>query len=150
MIADLAAARIEAPADTVFAFITDPQRLDLWSVGTWRTELRSDGLIEGWAMATGARILVRIDPLPERRLVDYHIGQAPDALAPRIHARVIPGPASGHGLGQSTLLLTALRSAEMDDARWQRLRTTHAFEVDLVKSLIETGHDHRVRAGPGG
>ena len=144
-IADLAAARIGADADTVFAFVTDPARLNLWTFGTWRTVLHPDGLVEGFAMGTGARIFVRIDADPGRRLADYHVGPAPDRLAPRIFARVIPGTVTGHGPDSALLTLGAVRAAEMDEDRWKRLVRMHAVEVDLVRQLIETGHDHRLR-----
>lgn len=143
MTADLASVRIAAAADAVYGFVSDPARLNLWSVGTWRTVLHGDGLVEGWAMATGARILVQFDPCPGRRMVDYRIGPTPDALTPRIFARVIAGETTGHGPGSCLLLLGALRTTEMEQDRWDRMIRTHAFEVDLVKALIESGHDHR-------
>lgn len=43
----------------------------------------------------------------------------------------------------SMLLMIALRASDMDEVRWQRLKDTHAVEVGLIKSLIETGYDHR-------
>ncbi|RMF34713.1 MAG: hypothetical protein D6754_14550 [Alphaproteobacteria bacterium] len=143
MIADMAAVRIEAPAETVFAFLADPGRLDLWSFGTWSTTRHPDGLIEGRALQDGARIWLRIAADADALLIDYHLGATPQALAPRIFARIVPGRVTGHGADCATLILTALRSAEMDDERWGRLIRAHAFELDLVKSLIETGHDHR-------
>lgn len=143
MIADTAAARIEAPARAVFDFMADPARLDLWSFGTWRTEIRADGLVEGRSLQSGAPIWLRIDAAPERLLIDYRLGASPEALSPRIFARVIPGEVTGHGAGCATLLMTALRAAGMDDDRWDRLVRAHAFEMDVIKSLIETGHDHR-------
>ena len=141
---DTVSVRIEAPADEVFAFMSDPERLDLWSFGTWKITRREDGLIAGQAIQTGARILVRISADPGRRLIDYHLGADPGALRPRIFARIIPGETTGHNAASSTLLLVALRSADMDDARWDRLCHAHAFEADLVKSLIESGYDHRI------
>lgn len=143
MTADTAATRIAAPARAVFDFMADPGRLTLWSFGTWRVEPQADGVLKGYSLATGAPVFLRIDPAPERLLIDYHLGPAPDRLAPRIFARVIPGPVTGDGDDVSTLLMTGLRSAEMDDARWAGLHRAHAFEVDVIRGLIESGHDHR-------
>jgi hypothetical protein len=144
MTADTAATRIAAPARAVFDFLADPEKLTLWSFGTWRIEPLGDGLLRGHALATGAQICLRIDPDPARLLIDYHLGPDPGALCPRIFARVIPGPVTGHAEESATLLMTGLRSAEMDDARWQGLIRAHAFEVDTIRGLIESGHDHRI------
>ena len=143
MIADTAATRIAAPAETVFAFMADASKMTLWSFGTWRIEPQADGVLKGFALATGVPVFLRIDPSPERLLIDYHLGASPDALQPRIFARVIPGPVTGTGASVSTLLMTGLRAEEMDDARWAGLQRAHAFEVDVIRGLIESGHDHR-------
>lgn len=143
MTADTASVRIEAPAATVFDLMADPGRLDLWSFGTWKTEIAPDGLVLGRALATGATIWLRIVAHAETLLIDYHLGANPETLSPRIFARVVPGGVTGHGPDVSTLLMTALRGADMDDARWAGLIRAHAFELDLIKSLIESGHDHR-------
>lgn len=143
MTVDTVAADIEAPAEDVFAFMSDPEKLTLWSFGTWETVIHADGLIEGRALQSGAPIWLRIEANAPLRLIDYHLGAAPDRLAPRIFTRVTPGEALGLDPGCCRLLMTGLRAADMDDERWARLRRAHAFEVDVIKSLIETGHDHR-------
>jgi len=143
MTADTATIRIDAPAGEVFEFMADPGRLDLWSFGTWRTEIAANGLIRGRSLQTGAPIWLRITPHALLMLIDYHLGEEPDALSPRIYARVIPGPVTGHDPNTCALVLTALRGAAMDDDRWARLIRAHAFELDVIKALIETGHDHR-------
>lgn len=143
MTADLASVRIGAPADTVYEFVSDPARLNMWSVGTWKTVLHADGLIEGWAMGNGAHIWVRFDPCPGRLMVDYLIGSDPQQLQPRIFTRVVPGDVAGIGPDSCLLLMGAIRTAGMEEARWTSLKTTHAFEVGLVKTLVESGHDHR-------
>ena len=145
MVADTASIRIAAPASEVFAFMADPARLDLWSFGTWRTEIGADGLVHGWSLQTGAPIWLRIVEHPALMLVDYHLGGSPEALSPRIFVRVIPGTVTGHGAEDCALVMTALRGATMDDARWARLIRAHAFELDVIKAQIEFGHDHRRR-----
>ena len=140
---DTVSALILAPAQKVFDFMADPGRLTLWSFGTWKTTQDTDGLITGRALADNAQVLLRIDPDPLMLMIDYHLGATREALQPRIFARVVRGTVTGHGAGASTLILTALRSADMDDVRWQRMCRAHAFEVDTIKTLIESGHDHR-------
>lgn len=143
MTVDTVAADIAAPANEVFAFMSDPKKLNLWSFGTWETVIHPDGLVQGRALQSGAPILLRIEAYAPLRIIDYHLGESPDRLSPRIFARVTPGEAIGLDHGQCRLLMTGLRAAGMDDERWARLRRAHAFEIDVIKSLIETGHDHR-------
>jgi len=38
----------------------------------------------------------------------------------------------------------AIRTPDMSNERWQSLINVHAVEIDLIRSLIETGYDHRV------
>lgn len=143
MTCDTASVRIAKPADEVFAFMADPANLDLWSYGTWRIRVESDGLIRGTSIHNGGTIFLRIKAHPETRLIDYFLGSTPDDLDPRIFARVISGDAMGAAQDQAFLMLVALRSEGMNDERWQNLMTAHAFEVGLIKSVIETGFDHR-------
>jgi len=127
---------IEAPAETVFSYMSDPTRLDHWSFGTWETLLHEDGLIEGRAIFDGARTFVRIDADRSRLLIDYHLGVDKDQLTPRISVRVIPGGRLDLGPDQAVLTFIAWRPASMDDARWRRLTASHEFEAVLLKSLI--------------
>ena len=142
MSCDTAFVRVKRSADEVFAFMADPANLSLWSFGTWRTEVDDMGLVRGTSIRDGAVIYVRIEAHPEQRLIDYHLGAAPGTLAPRIFGRVTSEDVFGDGQGAG-LALTALRAAEMDDARWYSLIATHRVELDIVKSALETGHDHR-------
>lgn len=141
--AEAATAVIARPAAEVFDFMADPGRLDLWSFGTWRVEVGADGLVKGTAIYDGSHTYVRIDADRDRLLVDYAVGAAPDALVPRIYARVTPGEVVGIDPGHAVLSIVGLRTADMDDERWQRLCAAHAFEAGLIKSILESGFDHR-------
>ncbi|MGI9332111.1 MAG: hypothetical protein ACR2RL_03045 [Gammaproteobacteria bacterium] len=146
MPADAQSITIGKPAADVFAFMSDPARMDLWSFGTFEIVRRDDGLVEGRSLFDGATVFVRIDPAPDRWLIDYHVGDRADALTPRIFARISPGPLAGLDESACVLTLVAVRSATMSDERWERLVASHAFELQLLKSLIETGYDHRRRS----
>ena len=143
MSCDTAFVRVKRSADEVFAFMADPANLSLWSFGTWQTEIDDTGLVRGTSIKDGGVIYVRIEAHPEQRLIDYHLGATPDTLSPRIYGRVTSEGVFGDGQGAG-LSLTVLRVAEMDDARWHSLTATHRVELDIVKSALETGHDHRV------
>ena len=128
---------VDRPAADAFAFVSDPQKLNRWSFGTWETEIAPDGLIRGVSLFDGGVIFVRIDPDTARHSVDYHIGPTPDRLSPRIVARVTPGPHLGLTEAQSVVSIITWRGADMDDLRWRKLTATHEMEIVLLKSLIE-------------
>jgi hypothetical protein len=128
---------IAAPAAAVFAYVSDPAKLDRWSFGTWKTTIHADGLVEGRAIYDDAVTWVRIDPDPARLLIDYHLGASPAALTPRIAARIVPGERLALAPGSCVLTLTAWRAQPMTDERWRRLTASHEFEIVLLKSLIE-------------
>ena len=142
MSCDTAFIRVKRSADEVFAFMADPANMSLWSLGTWRTEIDDTGLVRGTSIKDGAVIYVRIEAHPGQRLIDYHLGAAPGALSARVYGRVTSEDVFGDDLGAG-LALTAFRPAEMDDARWHSLTAAHRVELDIVKSALETGHDHR-------
>jgi hypothetical protein len=117
----------------------DASNLHRWSFGTWKTEMRGDGLVHGTSLFDGAAILVRIDKDDQRFSIDYHLGSDPQKLVPRIQLRMVPGSHVGLADEQSVLTLIAWRSNAMDDDRWRRLTAAHEMEAVLVKSLIESG-----------
>ena len=142
MTCDTAFIRISRTADEVFAFMSDPGQMSLWSFGTWRTEIDAGGLVCGTSIRDGSVICARVEAHPDQGLIDYHLGRSPDALFPRVFVRVTSEEVFGDGKGAG-LAMTAFRTAGMDDAHWGRLKATHLVELDLIKSALETGYDHR-------
>ncbi len=128
---------VDRPAADAFAFVTDPEKLNRWSFGTWETEIAPDGLIRGTSLFDGAVIYVRIDPDEARGSVDYHIGADPTRLIPRIVARITPGPHIGLPETQSVVSMITWRGTDMNDLRWRKLTATQEMEIVLLKSLIE-------------
>ena len=141
---DTARIRVDCSAQRLFAFMADPANLVLWSFGTWRTDIADDGLVHGRSIFDGASIYLRIAADAENGIIDFHIGPDPGQLVRRIFAQVLladaPDPDSSD---QADLLLIALRTEGMDEDRWDGLKVSHAFEVRLIKRLIESGFDHR-------
>ena len=122
--------------------MSDPARMNLWSFGTWRTEIDATGLVYGRSIRDGAAIYVRVEAHMDQNLIDYHVGKTPEALLPRIFVRVLPEEVFGDTRGAG-LAMTVLRAADMNDARWASLQATHRVELDIIKSALETGFDHR-------
>ena len=69
--------------------MADPANLDLWSFGTWRTDIADDGLVHGRSIFDGASIYLRIVADAENGIVDFHIGPDPGQLVRRIFANVL-------------------------------------------------------------
>lgn len=138
---DLAAIEVNTPARLAFDYVSNPEFLDRWSFGTWETTIADDGLVEGVSIFDGSRILVRIDADPARMLVDYHLGTDPENLTPRISARVFPGDWLGHGPNCCVLSFNAWRASAMEDPQWRKLKASHAFELEMLKSQIEKLND---------
>jgi transcriptional regulator with XRE-family HTH domain len=128
---------INREARAVFRFMSDPAKLNCWSFGTWKTEIAADGLVLGSSLFDGTKTFVRIDADTARLAVDYHLGQEPKSLVPRIAARIVPGQRLGLADSTCVLTLVAWRAASMNGDRWQRLTVSHEFEVVLIKNLLE-------------
>ena len=140
---DTASVAIERNAEAVFTFMSDPNKMDLWSFGSWRISVDGDGLVHGRSIFDGSTACVRIESNAQNRLIDYCIGTTPENLEPRIFVRVTPGEVTGSSALNCILSMVAFRTEAMSDDRWHRLVTAHAFEVQLIKSLLENDFDHR-------
>ncbi len=143
MSCDTAFIRIRRPVEEVFTFMAAPENMNLWSFGTWRSQIDETGLVRGTSITDGSEIHVRIAPHTEQLLIDYHIGLSSEALTPRIFARVTPEAVFGDRNGAG-LAMTVFRTAGMDDARWASLKAAHRIELDIIRSALETGYDHRI------
>ena len=134
----VAAEEVEAPAAKAFAFLTDGLSLGRWALGCFGTQARPDGLFVGHSLFDGKELLVRVEGDPERFCVTYHVGQAPDRLAPRIFAKVEAVAQGGGKADSCRVSLVAERTPDMTPERWRHLTTIHETEILLIKALIET------------
>ena len=144
---DTASVIIAKPADEVFAFMSSADKLDLWSFGTWQIRIHENGLVQGKTLQDGSTVWVKIESHSDQRLIDYHVGTSKHELTPRIFCRVLPGTSFNADFNADSdhcmLLMTALRTPDMSDERWSNLSALHCVETGIIKSLIESGHDHR-------
>jgi hypothetical protein len=108
-----------------------------------------DGLIHGRSIFDGATACVRIESNAQNRLIDYWVGANAENLAPRIFVRITPGEVTGSSTLNCILSMVSFRTEAMSDDRWHRLVTAHAFEVQLIKSLLENDFDHREMTSSG-
>lgn len=124
------------PAERAFAFLCDGAMLGRWAFGCWQAEPRENGLVVGRSLFHGGETWARAVGDPRLLSVDYHVGASPDALVPRIMARVVPGPVVGRGADVCLVSLIAWRDQGMDDARWHRLVACHEVEILLIQALL--------------
>jgi hypothetical protein len=125
-------------ADRAYAFLVDPAALGRWSLGCMDLVDVGGGIYRGRSLFDGGEGFLSIDGDPQRRVVDYHVGTLQER-APRICARVVPGPVCGLAPSECYVSLLAWRSTSMDEARWHRLCASHAAEIWLIKAQLEAG-----------
>jgi len=136
-------AECAVPAPRAYAFLLDGLAVGRWALGSFGAEKVSADLFRGRSLFDGAEVLYRPVGDPARLIVDYHVGTDPQALVPRVMARVVPGEATGRDKGSCLVTLVAWRDASMSDARWQRLVACHGVEILLVQAQLAEGSRQR-------
>lgn len=126
-----------ATPDHAFSYLSDPDRLGEWSLGCWAGRVEADGTVRGTSLFDGGETYVHVIPAPEQRIVDYAVGDAPEALVRRISARVVPADEVTGEPGSSLVVLTAWRERTMDEPRWRRLVAAHETEIHLLRHGME-------------
>ena len=131
-------ARLDVPADTAFAFVSDPIALGGWSLGCMNTAPvpGAPGIYAGRSLFDGSETRFAIAADPDRRIVDFLLGE-PGAMVPRISIRVVPAEVCGLDPAQCLVTMSAWRGTDMDDTRWQQLCACHEAEIHLIRSQCE-------------
>ncbi|WMS42378.1 hypothetical protein RDV64_20305 [Acuticoccus sp. MNP-M23] len=133
----IATARLAVPAEIAFEFITDPLSLGRWSFGCWSTQRTpEEGLYTGTSLFDKSETWFHVETDAEQLTATYHVGTRL-ARSPRIVARVVRGSTCNLGDGACYVSLIAWRAADMDDARWERLRRAHDLEILLIQAQCE-------------
>jgi hypothetical protein len=133
-----AVARVcQAPVQAALALLSSAAGLARWNLGLWHTREQAPGLLSGRSLFGGGEGLAQVQVDAARGWVDYRVGRDVQQLVSRIQARVQPGSELGYADGTCVVTLMAWRSADMDDARWQRLCATHEVEIDIIRAELE-------------
>jgi hypothetical protein len=130
---------VGAPAQISFAFMADGMKMGQWAFGSWDRRHVEDDLFVGTSMFSGNDVYVRMIADPDRLLIHYEVGPSPDTLAPRVIARVVPGPELGYAEGRSIVTLVLWRDASMSDENWSMIASAHETEMYIIRRLIESG-----------
>lgn len=126
-----ASVHCRASTQQALDFLCDGLALGQWALGCWQTEAVGGGMVRGHSLFDDTPSWVRPVVDEARMTVSYHVGGAPDALSPRIHAVVEVDPDG------CRISLHASRTPDMDDARWLRLVRCHELEVLLIQARLE-------------
>ena len=138
-----ASVQVEAPADFVFAQLSDGHKLGRWALGSMDLRPAGEpGLLRGVSLFDGAPHDVEIRPHASIGLIDFHVGPS-GARVPRISIRVTPGRDWGLDEGSCLVAMSTWRAGWMDSSRWERTCKTHELEVLLFKAQIETDWNAR-------
>jgi len=130
-------------ARRAFDFLADGLEVGRWALGSFGSEKVGQDLFRGRSLFDGAEVLYRPVGDPARLIVDYHVGTDPQALVPRVMARVVPGEATGRDKGSCLVMLVAWRDASMSAERWERLVACHEVEILLVQAQLAEGRPQR-------
>lgn len=130
-----------APVQAALALLSTAAGLARWNLGLWHTQEQSPGRLSGRSLFGGGQGLADVQVDADRGWIDYRVGGEAQQLVPRIQARVQPGAELGYADDRCIVSLMAWRSADMDDARWQRLCATHQVEIEIIRAELERAPD---------
>nr|WSW71085.1 SRPBCC family protein [Streptomyces sp. NBC_00995] len=124
--------RIACPADTVYAFASDPAHLPAWAQGLGGSIEKTDGQ---WVAASSpmGRVVVAFTPPNEFGVLDHDV-TLPSGDTVHNPVRVI---ADGTG---SEVVFTLRRRAGMSDADLRRDADMVAADLGRLKELTESLH----------
>lgn len=125
------------PVREAMALLSTAAGLARWNLGLWHTQEQAPGWLSGRSLFGGGHGLAQVHVDVARGWIDYRVGSDAQQLVPRIQARVQPGVELGYADDSCVVTLMAWRSADMDDARWRRLCTTHEVEIDIIRAELE-------------
>jgi hypothetical protein len=134
-----ASIEIAVPAQTAFDYVSDPMRHGEWTLGAWNRRDLGGGLYGGVSLFSGEEGVLRLDPDPERLIVDCYTGGTPDSLRRAISIRVVDGPSVGRADGTCIVTIMKWRSADDPDENWERVWATHETEVHMIRGRLELG-----------
>ncbi len=121
---------IDAPAQEVFAFVSDPGRLPQWAIG-FAKAIERDG--DAWFVTTasGERVEVAVSADPPSGVVDFLMRPAPGVELPA-RSRVVAG---GEGCAY---VFTLFQAPGMPDEVFEAQAAEVGRELTVLKAYAET------------
>jgi hypothetical protein len=135
-------AEVSVPAQEAFRYLSDPLMLGRWALGCFHTRpTAQQGLFKGVSLFDGLETWFHIETDLERLVIDYHVG-GPQDRRPRISTRIVPGSGYGRDDQHCIVTMTAWRTSDMSNLRWQRLCASHDAEIFLIQAQLEHRASH--------
>jgi len=129
---DVTSINIIGEIDTIFNFMQDKNKINLWSLGVkWYNN--NHEIIEGISNYDNSTLYLKITTKEDIKQITYWIGSNVNNLTPRIYVYII----KTDKFYNNKLSMVAYRTQDMDDERWLGLKESHKKEVKIIKKLIE-------------
>ena len=129
---DLSSIVIDCDIDTIYHFMSNVQKINLWSMGIeWDIET-NDTIIQGFSNYDESKSYLKLVTNYTIKKIDYWIGKEMNNLSPRIYVRITPTSDKN----KNKLMMVSFRTDDMDDERWSDLKELHQKELMKIKELL--------------
>ena len=129
---DLSSIVIDCDIDTIYHFMSNVQKINLWSMGIeWDIET-NDTIIQGFSNYDESKSYLKLVKNYTIKKIDYWIGKERNDLSPRIYVRITPTSDQN----KNKLMMVSFRTDDMDDERWNHLKELHQKELLKIKELL--------------
>ena len=137
---DIASIIIHCNSDTIYKFMSDKKKINLWSFGIeWDLNKIEDNIIQGKSNYDESISYLRITKNDIKKNIYYWIGKDKLNLIPRIYVRITPKEIFNNGktIFGNELSMISLKTDDINEERWTKLKELHQLEVNVIKKLIE-------------
>ena len=130
---NVASININSDINTIYNFMLDMNKINLWSLGIkWNNNNNSE-IIKGISRYDNSIAYLKITTNKNIQQIKYWIGENINKLYPRIYVYVI----KTKKIDVNKLLIVSYRTQNMNNDRWNKLKELHIKEVKIIKNLIE-------------
>ena len=137
---DIASIIIHCNSDTIYKFMSDKKKINLWSFGIeWDLNKTEDNIIQGKSNYDESISYLRITKNDTKKNIYYWIGKDKLNLIPRIYVRITPKEIFNNGktIFGNELSMISLKTDDINEERWTKLKELHQLEINVIKKLIE-------------
>ena len=124
--------------ETLFNFVSDGMNFGQW---TWGRSLRTKEAADTFRSKSdfgGPDRFLRFDIDHDHNIVDYYVGQKPNAMRLHQSVRIFPGPAFGYDPKFALMTFTRWRAAGQSDFEWDKAVASQEIDKDITRRLLET------------
>ena len=130
---NVASININSDINTIYNFMLDMNKINLWSLGIkWNNNNNSE-IIKGISRYDNSISYLKITTNKNIQQIKYWIEENINKLYPRIYVYVI----KTKNIDVNKLLIVSYRTQNMNNKRWNKLKELHIKEVKIIKNLIE-------------